>query len=67
MQNKTNKKLIFKNCELCLDCINEINNTQIGNAKGIDVVIPMYNLIEHSDDYSKTSGISGNTFKIYQL
>ena len=67
MQNKTNKKLIFKNCELCFNCINEINNTQIGNAKGIDVVMPMYNLIEYSDDYSKTSGISGNTVKIYQL
>ena len=67
MQNKTNKKVIFKNCELCFDCINEINNTQIGNAKGIDVVMPMYNLIEYSDDYSKTSRISGNTVKIYQL
>ena len=51
MQNKTNKKVIFKNCELCFDCINEINNTQIGNTKGIDVVMPMYNLIEYSDDY----------------
>ena len=35
------------------DCISEINNTQIDNAKYIDVVIPMYNLIEYSDDYSK--------------
>ena len=32
------------------------NNTQIDNAKDIDVVMPMYNLIEYSDDYSKTSG-----------
>ena len=35
------------------DCISEINNTQIDNAKYIDVVISMYNLIEYSDDYSK--------------
>ena len=33
-----------------------INNTQIDNAEDIDVVIPMYNLIEYSNDYSKASG-----------
>ena len=33
----------------------EINNTQVYNAKDIAVVIPMYNLIEYSDNYSKTS------------
>ena len=38
------------------DCISEINNTQIDNAKYIDIVMPMYNLIEYSDNYSKTSG-----------
>ena len=32
-----------------------INNTQIDNAKDIDIVIPMYNLIEYSDNYSKRS------------
>ena len=34
----------------------EINNTQIDNAKYIDVVMPMYNLTEYSDNYSKISG-----------
>ena len=43
-------------CTIHLDCISEINNTQIDNAKYIDVVMPMYNLIEYSDNYSKTSG-----------
>ena len=38
------------------DCISEINNTQIDNAKYIEVVMPMYNLTENSDNYSKTSG-----------
>ena len=33
-----------------------MNNTQLDNAKDIDVVMPMYNLIEHSYNYSKTSG-----------
>ena len=36
--------------------MSEINNTQVHNAKDIDIVIPMYNLIECSDNYSKTSG-----------
>ena len=51
-----NKKVIFKNCALFTNCISEINNTQIDNAKDIDIVMPMYNLIEYSDNYSKTSG-----------
>ena len=37
------------------DCISAINNTQIDNAKDLDVVMPMCNLIEYSDNYSKTS------------
>ena len=54
--NNTNKKVIFKNCAPCTTCISETNNTQVNNAKDIDIVIPMYNLIECSDNYSKTSG-----------
>ena len=42
--------------EYLTDCISEINNTKLDNAKYIDVVMPMYNLIEYSDNYSKTSG-----------
>ena len=54
--NNTSKKVIFKNCAPFSNCISEINNTQLNKAKDIDIVIPMYNLIEYSDDYSKTSG-----------
>ena len=54
--NNTNKKVIFKNCVPFTNCINEINNTQIDNAKDIDIVMPMYNLIEYSDNYAKTTG-----------
>ena len=36
--------------------ISSINNIQIDNAEYIDVVMPMYNLVEYSDNYSKTSG-----------
>ena len=54
--NNTNKKVIFKNCAPFTNCISEINNTQVDNAKDTDIVMPMYNLIEYSDNYSKTSG-----------
>ena len=54
--NNTNKKVIFKNCAPFANCITEINNTQIDNAKDIDIVMPMYNLIEYSDNYAKTTG-----------
>ena len=52
----TNKKVIFKNCPPFINCISETNNTQIDNAKDIDIVMPMYNLIEYSDNYAKTTG-----------
>ena len=54
--NNTNKKVVFKNCAPFTNCISEINNTQVGNAKDIDIVMPMYNLKEYSDNYARTSG-----------
>ena len=45
----------FKNIAPFTDCISGINNTQTkGNAKDIDKVMPMYNLREYSNNYSKT-------------
>ena len=40
----------FKNCAPFTKCISRINNTDIDNAKDIDIVMPMYNLIEYSDN-----------------
>ena len=53
---KKNKGVIFKDCRPFITCKSEINNTEIDNAKYIDTVTPMYNLIENSDNYSKKSG-----------
>ena len=50
--NNTNKKVIFENRAPFTDCISKINNTQVANAKDIDIVMPMYNLIEYSDKLS---------------
>ena len=54
--NNTNKKVIFKNCAPLTNCISEINNTQIDNAKDIGIVMLMYNLTEYRDNYAKTTG-----------
>ena len=54
--NNTDKKVIFENCAPFTNCISKINNTQFDNAEYTDIVIPMYNLTEYSDNYSKTSG-----------
>ena len=53
--DERDKGVIFKNCAPFINCISEINNTQIDNAKDIDIVMPMYNLIEYSDNYAKTT------------
>ena len=46
----------FKNCAPFTNCISEINNTQIDNAKDINIVMPIYDLEEYSNNYSNTSG-----------
>ena len=48
--DERNKGVIFKNCAPFTKCISRINNTDIDNAKDIDIVMPMYNLIEYSDN-----------------
>ena len=54
--DERDKGVVFKNCAPFTNCISEINNTQVDNAKDIDIVMPMYNLIEYSNNYAKTSG-----------
>ena len=54
--DERNKGVIFKNCAPFTKCISKINNTDIYNVQDIDIVMPMYDLIEYSDNYLKTSG-----------
>ena len=54
--DERDKGVAFNNCAPFINCISEINNSQIDNAKDIDIVMPIYNLIEYSDNYAKTSG-----------
>ena len=62
--DERDKGVAFKNCAPFTNCISEINNTQIDNAKDIDIVMPMYNLIEHTDNYVKTTGLYGNILEM---
>ena len=50
-----NTKVAFKNCAPFTKCITEINETFIDDAEHINITMPMYNLIEYSDNYSDTS------------
>ena len=54
--DQRDKGVAFKNCAPFTNCISEINNAQVDTAKDIDIVMPMYNLIEYSDNYGKSSG-----------
>ena len=65
--NNTNKKIIIKNCAPLTYCITEINNTQIDDAQKDDVVMSIYNSIEYSDAYLKTSEVFGNTIEMNQI
>ena len=57
-----NKKLIFKNNAPFRSCISKVNNTFIDNAEHLHIVMPMYNLLEYSDNYSMASGSLWNYY-----
>ena len=61
--DERDKAVTFKNCAPFTKCISRINNTDIDNAHDIDIVKAMYNLIEYSDNYSKTSGSLWHYYK----
>ena len=54
--NNAATQVLFKNCALFEKCRTEINKTFVDEADFINIIMPMYNLIEYSDNYSDTSG-----------
>ena len=48
-------QVAFKSCALFTSCITKIDETTIDGAEDLDLVMPMYSLIEHSLHYSETS------------
>ena len=57
------KELTLKNIAPFTSCILKINNTLIDNAEGLDIVMPMYNLLEYSKKYKKTTGSFWNYYR----
>ena len=50
------RRLSLKNNAPFISCISKINGELVENTEDLDVVIPMYNLLEYSKNYEKTSG-----------
>ena len=55
-RDKKNRPLAFKNNAPFISCISKINGTLIENAEDLDIVVPIYNLLGDSKNYSKTFG-----------
>ena len=53
------KKLFFKNNAPFINCVSKINGVKIDNAEDLDVVMPMYNLLEYSKNYKKQQVVYG--------
>ena len=60
---KRNKAVAFKNNAPFINCISEINGVQVDNAEDLDVVMLMYNLLEYSKNYRKTTGSMWNYYR----
>ena len=52
--NDADTKVAFKNCASFKKCKTHINDEHVDDANDLDIVMPMYNLIECSDNYSDT-------------
>ena len=62
-RNKYNRSLVLKNNAPFISCISKITNALIDNAEDLDFVMPIFNLIEYSKNYSKTSATLWNYYK----
>ena len=58
-----NKPLILKNNAPFVSCITRINGELIEDADDLDIVMPMYNLLEYSKNYRKTTGSLYNYYR----
>ena len=54
--SKRNEAVVFKDNAPFINCISKINGIKIDNAEDLDVVMPMYNLLQYSKNYKKTTG-----------
>ena len=63
VRDKKDRPLAFKNNTPFISCISKINGTLVENAEDLDIVMLMYNFLEYSKNYSKTSGYLWNYYR----
>ena len=63
IRDKRNRPVILKNNALFVSCITRINGKLIEDADDLDIVMPMYNLLDHSKNYRKTIGSLYNYYR----
>ena len=62
-RDRQNRPLILKNNAPFISCITRINGELIEDAEDLDIVMPMYNLLEYSKNYRKTIGSLYNYYR----
>ena len=62
-RNEMNRQVILKNNGPFISCISKINDVLVENAEDVNIVMPMYNLLEYSKNYSKTSAFLWNYYR----
>ena len=67
MHKKKDKAVTFKNNAPFINWISKINGVKIDNAEDLDVVMPMYNLLEYSKNYKKRQVVYGIIIEMNQL
>ena len=65
--DERDKGVTFKNCAPFTKCISRISNTDIDTAQGIDIIMPMYNLLNIVIIIQKHLEVYGNTAKMNQM
>ena len=62
-RDEMNRQVILKNNSPFISCISKINGVLVENVEDLDIVMLMYNLLEYSKNYSKTSGSLWNYYR----
>ena len=62
-RDEMNRQVILKNNAPFISCTSKINGAFVENAEDLDIVMPMYNLLEYSKNYSTTSGSLWNYYR----
>ena len=57
------KKMVFKNNAPFINCVSKINEVKVDNSEDLDILMPMYNLLEYSKNYKKTTGSLWNYYR----